>query len=56
MLTRSQYSPKHKWYYFPKMTTEQVVLLKVSSLFTFVMPLFTGCNRHTILHLMLRDL
>jgi len=23
-----KYSPKHKWYYFPKMTTEQVVLLK----------------------------
>lgn len=24
-----QHSPKHKWYYFPKMTPEQVVLLKV---------------------------
>lgn len=25
-----KYSPKHKWYYFPKMTPEQVILLKAS--------------------------
>ena len=52
-----KHSPNHKWYYFPKMTPEQVILLKVSSALIYKLSiLLMDDGRHMTLRLMLLDL
>ena len=48
-----KHSPTHKWYYFPKMTPEQVILLKVSLNAVCIWLLLTVIDRHSTLRLML---